>query len=233
MKLADLKKYFGDEYPAAVITDGIRMPLRWEKRFSRFYSSDKPKLSHGISRFMDGSASITASDLQQEWPGWEEDIRMDFCESCSWLHEQHDFPEMLRFIMQHGGHDHWSAIALNVASQLPRDEAFNFLVRALHSMDIGSSANVEQAIAMTKHPDADATLRSHLATLWRHPALWDNADFMNWVGFDAVTCIAHLIELGASPADFNEQARKLSEHACSGNQESCRNHLSMHYSWLK
>jgi hypothetical protein len=233
MKLADLKKHFGDEYPAAVTADGIRMPLRWEKRFSRFYSSDKPKLSCGISRFMDGSASITASELREEWPSWKEDMRIDFCQSCSWLHEQQDFSEMLRFIMQHGGPDHWSAIALNVAAKLPGDEAFNFLVHALHSADIGRAANFGQAIAETKHPDAEATLRTHLAALWRHPALWDNADFTNWVGFDATTCIAHLIELGASPADFNEQVRKLSEHACSGNRESCRNHLSKHYSWLK
>jgi hypothetical protein len=69
--------------------------------------------------------------------------------------------------------------------------------------------------------------------LWTQPGLWDNAEFINWLGFAATTCIAHLIEVGAPPADFTEHARRLSEHACSHNQESCRNFLSKHYSWLK
>src|SRR5712671_456019 len=105
--------------------DGIRLPLRRERRFSRSYHSDEKKMGSEISRFMDGSASITASELRREWTSWTEETRMDFSQSCSWLHEQPDFPEMLRFIMQHGDPDHWSGIALNVASQLPRDEAFD------------------------------------------------------------------------------------------------------------
>jgi hypothetical protein len=76
-------------------------------------------------------------------------------------------------------------------------------------------------------------LRAHLAALWSHPALWDHDDFINWVGFDATTCIAHLVELGAPSSDFTEQVRRLSEHVCSGNRDSCRNFLSKHYSWLK
>jgi hypothetical protein len=182
---------------------------------------------------MDGSASITASELQREWPGWTEDMRSDFCQSSCWLHEQVDFPEMLRFIMEHGDAKHWSGIALSVASQLPRDEAFDTLVRALRRTELRHSSNISQAIAQTKHPDAEATLRSHLATLWSHSALWDDDTFINWVGFAATTCIAHLIELGASPSDFNEQVRRLSEHVCSGNRNSCRSFLSKHYSWLK
>src|SRR5947207_11049388 len=122
-----------------------------------------------ISRFMDGSASITASELQQDWRSWREDERSDFCQSCCWLHEQSDFPEMLRFIMQHGRPEHWSGIALSVASQLPRDEAFDALVRALRSTELGQSSNVSQAIAHTKHPDSEATLRKHLAAVWSHP----------------------------------------------------------------
>lgn len=232
MKLEDLKKRFGDEYPAAVITDGIRMPLRRERKFSRSYRSDEHKMGSEISRFMDDSATITALELQREWPSWTGDVRTDFCGSCCWLHEQPDFPEMLRFIMQHGGPEHWSGIALSVASHLPCDEAFDTLARALQSTAIGKTSNVAQAIAQTKHPNADAALRDHLAVLWAHPALWDAADFLNWVGFDATTCIAHLIELGAPSADFTEQVRQLSEHVCSRNRESCRNYLSKHYSWF-
>lgn len=68
MQISDLKKQYGDEYPAAVVRDGIRVPLSHERRFSRSYHSDEHKLVSVISRFMDGSASITASQLQKEWP---------------------------------------------------------------------------------------------------------------------------------------------------------------------
>ncbi len=233
MKISDLKEQYGDEYPAAVVIDGIRLPLVRERRFSRSYHSDEHELGSEISRFMDGSASITASELQREWPGWTEDMRSDFCQSSCWLHQQSDFPEMLRFIMEQGGPEHWSGIALSVASCLPQQEAFNILVRALHRSEIGRTANLSQGIAHTKHPDAEPTLRRHLSALWQHPALWEDAEFINWVGFDATTCIAHLLDLGAPPADFAEQVRKLSEHPCSRNRQSCRGFLSKHYAWLK
>src|SRR5262249_27900218 len=147
MNESDLKKQFGDEYPAAVISDGIRYPLRRERRFSRTYQTDKQKMTIWLSRFMDGSASITASELKKEWPDWTDDIRRDFCQFCSWLHGQADFPEMLRYIMQHGEPAHWSGIALDVASQLPRDEAFDTLVRALGRAEPGRSSNIGQGIA--------------------------------------------------------------------------------------
>jgi len=231
--MSDLKKQFGDEYPAAIIMLGIRMPLRREGRFSRSYYSREHNMGSEVSRFMDGSASITASELQHEWPGWSDGTRMDFCQASRWLREQPDFPDMLRFIMQRGSPRHWSGIALSVASCLPQHEAFDILVRALHSTEIGHAANISQAIAMTKHPDAEATLRRHLAALWAHPDLWKETDFINWVGFDATTCIAHLIESGARASDFAEQVRRLSEHVCSHNRQSCRSFLSKHYSWLK
>jgi len=186
-----------------------------------------------VSRFMDGSASITLPELECEWSVWTKDERMDFCQGCCWLREQPDFPAMLRFIMQHGGPDDWSAVALSVSSCLPREEAFDVLVRALRTLDIGRTSNIAQALADSKHPEAAATLRSHLCAIWAHTAIWYKADFLNWVAFDATTCIADLIELGAEPADFASQARQLSEHVCSRNRDSCRNFLSKHYSWLK
>src|SRR5436190_4450207 len=165
MKMPDLKKRYGEEYPSAVMMGGIRLPLRRESRFSRSYQSEEHKMVSDVSRFMDGTASITASELQREWPDWTEEMKSDFCQSSCWLHEQTDFPEMLRFIMKHGGPEHWSGIALSVASQLPRDEAFDTLVRALRSTELGHSSNISQAIAHTKHPDAEAMLRRHLAAL--------------------------------------------------------------------
>ena len=234
MEPFDPKKTYGEEYPAAVMCNGIRMTLRRESRFSRSYHSDEHKTGCDESRLADGSASITALELEQDWDKWTEAMRLDFCWSCSCLAVlQADFPEMLRFIMQHGGPEHWAGIASSVALLLPRDEAFDTLVRALHNTEPGHTANISQAIAHTKHPDAEVTLRRHLAVVWEHPALWDGADFTNWVAHAATTCIAHLIELGAPPFDFTDQVRRLSEHVCSRNRESCRKRLSKHYSWLK
>jgi len=233
LKLADLKKRFGDEYPSAMTVDGNRLALRRESRFWRHYGSDDPKMVVEISRFMDGSASISAKELEHEWASWDEGTRLDFCYSCDWLRGQPDFPEILRFIMRQGGSSEWGGMALSVASELPCDEAFGLLVTAMCNTTLGEKSNLAQAIAKTKHPDAENTLRNHLAELWAHPALWDNSDSVNWVRFGATMCIAHLIELGTAPADFAAQVRQLSEHACPHTRDSCRNFLSKYYSWLK
>src|SRR5437773_6808531 len=148
MKIDELKKMFGDEYPTAVVVDGIRLPLRRERRFSRSYHSDQHKRGSIVSRFMDGSASITASELQGEWHTWSDDQRLDFCQSCCWLHEQLDYPEMLRFLMEHAGPSEWSGIASSVAVHLPREEAFDILLRALRTTEIGRTSNIGQAIAI-------------------------------------------------------------------------------------
>jgi hypothetical protein len=146
------------------------------------------------------------------------------------LRFQSDFPEMLRFVMQYGSFEHWAAIALNVAYQLPQQEAFDFLVRALHAAKgNGRVANMTQATAETKHPNAEAVLSSHLAATWAHPNLWDNANFLNPIAYDASACITRLIELGAAPADFAEQAQRLSQHVCSRNRVKCRRHFSKNY----
>jgi hypothetical protein len=100
MCLAELKRIYGEEYPAAVVHNGIRLPLHRERRFSRSYGSDEHKIWCQVSRFMDGSASITASELQREWHTWDDYERIDFCQECCWLHEQPDFADMIRFIMQ-------------------------------------------------------------------------------------------------------------------------------------
>jgi hypothetical protein len=226
----DVKKCYGEEYPAVMIKDGIRGPLHRESRFSRIYHSNERNTSYGFSRFMDGSASITAVDLERDWASWTKDLQIDFCQQCSSLFDQFDFPEMLRFVMKHGSLEHWAAIALTVAYHLPQQEAFDFLVRALRAAkDNARAANMMQAIAATKHPDAEAMLRSHLAATWANPTLWDNANSLNSVAYDASACITRLIELGALPADFAEQVQRLSQHVCSRNRVTCRRHFSKHY----
>ncbi len=225
----NFRKSFGEEYPAAVMRDGIRMALQRENRFSRHYHSKEHKTGCVISRFIDNSASITASELKREWATWPKDLQIDFCQSSHWLFNQDDFQEMLRFILHYGNSNHWSAIALNVASYLPQQEAFDALVRALHNTEIGHTSNLTQGIAKTKHPSVEAVLRKHLSLIWKHPALWDDSTFLNWVAYDATNCIFRLIEVGAPPKEFAEQVQRLSQHVCSGNRESWHSRLSKHY----
>ena len=227
-----MKSYFGDEYPAAVTINGVRMPLVSERRWTRSYATDEPKMGSEVSRFMDGSAHITFQEFASEWPTWSERERRDFCGACSWLHEQADFPDILRCIMQHGGPDDWSAIANSVGKRLPQSEAFDLLTRALHSSDLDSACNVAQGISLTKHPDAERVLRAHLAALWSHPSLWDDDEFNNWFAYGAKCCIEQLITVGARPDDFTEQVRALSAHPCAGNRDSCRRFLPKHFPWL-
>jgi hypothetical protein len=232
MNLSDLRKCYGDEYPAAVLHDGMRIALTEERRFSRVYYAKKEKIGVYISRFMDESTAMTSCQLQEEWAGWTESERNDFCNHFGWLSKQPDFPEMLRFIMEHGGPSEWSAAALGVAGGVPIDEGFEILLRALRTIDLAKSTNVVQAIAFTKHRDAKQTIHDHLELVWADPKLWDDDTFLNWLAFCATKCIAYLIQLGAPPREFEEQVRQLSKHPCSGNRDSCRQWLGKHYEWL-
>jgi hypothetical protein len=230
---------YGEEYPSAVVYQGIRMVPYLESRFSRHYRTIEEEMKTAkysgtsVSRFLDGSASMTAEQLRREWPTWTEWDRVDFCQECRWLDEQPDFADMLRFIMQHGAPDNWAAAAGSIARNLPAEEAFPFLVRALQARGDGICGNIIQGIATTKHPDAEKILRQHLQTIWEDPKLWSDDSFLNWVAKDAEACIKHLLELGAPAADFEEKVRRLSEHVCGGNRDSCRRWLSKHYSWLQ
>ena len=233
MNPKQLKQLYGPEYPTAVILDSVRMPLVKETRFSRFYENKKRKRGTMISRFMDGSAKITLVELKRIWPTLPAQERTDFSQECCWLHEQADFPRMLRFVMKHGDHGQWSAIAQNIASYLPKQEAFDFLNRALAGAKIGGGSNLGQAIGLTKHPKAVQVLRGRLKRVWNYRSLWQDDKFINWPAFEATTSIAHLLELDALPGDFEAQVRKLSRHACSGNRESSRNFLGKYYEWLR
>ena len=224
-----LRELYGDEYPAAAVVNGLRLPLVSERRFCRSYHSREHKFGTKVSRFMDGSASITNGELQLQWHTWSESDRLDFCQECGWLSPQPDFPHMLRFVMEHGGPREWPALASSVARHLPCGEAFDILVRALHSVEPGRSANLAQAVALTRHPRAESTLRRHLDSISSHPSLMDLAEFVNWIAFDATTCISHLIELGGPPSDFESLARQLARHPCPGNRDSFRNFLSKDY----
>lgn len=231
MDAEQFRRMYGDEYPNAVNMFGMRFPLKRERRFSRSFTNEQGNHTTEVSRFADGSASITLEEFRDGWPGWSDEDRMDFCGACAWLQGQAGFPDIVRSIMATGNHTHWSAIANIVPHALPSDEAFKLLAEAL-SRTPCNTANITQAIAATKHPDAEALLRSHLRDLWSKDDLWSNDPFVNWTAFDATCCIAHLLQLGVSPASFEVEARALANHVCGGNRQSCGTFLREYYSWI-
>jgi hypothetical protein len=232
MDAAMLKKLFGDEYPAVALVQDIKIPFSFETRFQRHYHSKEHKMGTTVSRFMDGSASMTATRLASEWPEMTEDERVDFCSAANWLSKQADFADMLRFVIRHGKPDEWQWMSLSIATGLPQEEAYVSLAGALEIMSVEKSINIVQGIALTKHPQAEARLRQHLGVVWKQAGLWDDDDWLNWTAYAARTCIEHLLELCVPPGDFEPQVRKLSEHICERNRDDCRRFLSKYYPWL-
>jgi hypothetical protein len=227
----EIGELYGTEYPEAVTMFDIRMPLVKERRFARFYSSQDPKVSTEVSRFSDGSASITLAELQADWSGWPETDKRDFCSACHALYERDDIADMLRFVMKNGNEENWSSVANLVSHALPMEEAFSGLKTALERTS-SMQGNLIQAIALTKHPDAAPLLREHLSLIWTRSDLWADDTFLNWTAQDAIHSIEHLIELGDNPADYEDKVRALAEHMCAGNRDSCSRWLHKYYHWI-
>jgi len=227
----ELERMYGDEYPDAVDILGSRLPLKSERRFTRFYYSDEKRLGTEVSKFQDGSSTLTYEELRTQWAKWSEEDKHDFVRACNGLYGQADYPDMVRFVMKQGDPELWSGIALQAAGFLGQEEAFDLLANALNRVD-SHTANITQAIAATRHPKAEQILRRHLEELWANPALWENDHFNNWTAFDATCCVAHLLELGIAPDELEDKARQLSKHVCKGNRDSCGTFLSKHYDWI-
>jgi len=232
LKTHELKRVYGENYPAQITREGVVFRLQQEQRFSRVFSSDDGMIIHEVSRFMDGSASITASELEREWPEWSEAIRYDFASNCGWLGERTDAPEMARFLMKNGDHEMWSAAAQFVAQVLGQEEAFQLLCEKLPRVDVVKGCNVVQAIAQTKHPQARTVLREQLAKLLLVQTLWNDNNFINWSAYALTCCLEHLMELGAKPVDFEVTVRRLAQHACVRNRELCHSRLAKYYDWM-
>jgi hypothetical protein len=224
---------FGPEYPRFLVdSDGVRLSLQREHRWSRIYRHPNKNAVHQISRFMDGSATITFDELQAEWSTWSRNDRLDFCANAAWLHGQRDFEEILRFVVREGDSDMWSAVGISVAAVIPQDEAFRLLLPCLAAADLAHTSNLVQAIARTRHPSARATLQDHFDRIAAHPGLLADDKFMNWLAFTAICTIQYLLELGADPQAFDSTVRVLSEHPCRACRESCSRFLGAKYPWL-
>jgi hypothetical protein len=223
---------YGSDYPEAVELDGVRLPLTREGRFLRSYDNKDAKIGTVVSRFMDGTAEISFTELKTSWPQWSRMERYDFTSAACWLHDHPEFADMMRFVLEEGDQDDLNAVALQVATALPADEAFERLYAILQRTPIGKSANIGQAIAHTKHPDAPDALREHLRKTLRDSRLMEPDDFLNWVTYDAICCIEHLLELGLSTSEFEDDVQRISSHPSDGTIDSLRRRLAKWYPWL-
>ncbi len=235
---ADWIKPLGEEYPAAIAIGRTRIPLAYESRFTRHYLETKPDVqSHiGISRFLDGTASITLQQLKAEWSTWSDADRADFCASMHALQNiaQEAFAEIVRFLLNNADVNKLGQVVLGLPrwQTFPPDETLRLLIGVLQRSSPGKARGVIRAIALTKHPEAEATIRQHLAGIVADPVTWVDADFFNNKALDLAYCVLGLLKLGAPPNDFVEIVRRLTEHACERNREWCRSNLAKHYRWI-
>src|SRR5947207_3386758 len=95
------------------------MTLKRETPFSRLYQADDPKFGGcNVSRYWDGSASMTAAELQRDWPTLTDEELWYFCDACCWLYTQSDFADIRRFLMLHASIYQWHNIFGLVATYL-------------------------------------------------------------------------------------------------------------------
>jgi hypothetical protein len=140
---------------------------------------------------------------------------------------------MLRLIFREGDPDDWSNVALSVVRTFSSEEGFVQLVSALDSTPIEHSANLLQAISMTRHLSASTRISEHFENLWLEPRLWDDDPSTNWFAFTATCCIQYLLRLGAPPSRFEDAVRALASHPCRSNRDTCSRYLGATYHWLQ
>jgi hypothetical protein len=229
----------GKEYPAAVTSSGIRIPLAYETRFKRHYTQRGPgwESDFDVSRFVDGSASITLPQLKEDWSTWTDADRADLCDSMHDLENigQQDFAEIVGFLLDNANPAMLGPVVLHlpVTQTFPPDETFQILLEVLQRSNPGHAADVIRAMGKSHHSDAEATIRRHLRLVVADAAAWADANHYNTIALDAAYCIFSLLELGAPAVDFVDIVRRLSEHACGKTREWCRRNFSKHYAWLR
>lgn len=182
-----------------------------ETRWSREFQSPDKRECFLDSRFRDGSASITLSELRRDWATWTDHEKADF--SQSFVHYQgRRRCQILRFLMRNGNHSVWSAIAASVASSLPINESLPFLRECCKSSETGCSANYYQALWLTGSPEAVGVLWTALDRIWASPDLMTPDSFCNFTAFDAIWCIDALIRLGDPLDSLRDPYEKLKMH---------------------
>ena len=118
-----------------------------------------------MSRFMDGSASITMEELSACWDTWPYGEKLDFCNALAWM-EEPPLSDVLRFVMKNGDEMLWrQAVALEIAVHLPASESVPFLLAACENSELGQGNNFFQALAHTDYENRLSVLRDRLEQL--------------------------------------------------------------------
>jgi len=231
MDEVDLKRHYGGDYPRVVVVLGVRCPLVREGRFVRTYADPNSNLSPRISRFQDGSATMTAWQLQREWDFWDDELKREFSEAFQHLRDQDDFPDMVRFLIRTRVGIAQGTIAVMAAQVLPPDEAFALLTDAMGKAD-SLFATIAQALVMTRHPRTRNVLARWLDRLSDHPLLWspDPTEFMT--AYDVICIIGFLCQIGEDPAQYAGQVRHLRTHPNQMIRDTLVLRLRPYFPWL-
>jgi hypothetical protein len=206
-----------------IYLDGQNLTLVRETRWLRHYKGGRFG-SLVDSRFRDGSAAITLTELAEQWPDWNGSERQDFC--LAFMHG--DVPErrdILRYLIRNGDSSHHATIALPIAIHLLSEESFPILKQWCETAPIGKGANFFQAMGMTKSADAAEVLQRCLARVWASPDLMDTSDFCNWTAFDAICCMAALLHMGVDPESLRPQFEQLKTHPFSRTRTQAEQHI--------
>jgi hypothetical protein len=208
--------------------DKSKMKLRRETRWHREYETQEPGHFFVESKFRDGSVTITLPELKEQWGGWSDWERIDFCQELCQAGCP-DLPDVLRFIMANGEPQHWSGIALDIVHHLPADEAITFLFDAYAKSDSGGAGNIIQALSKSGAPEAHKILRKHLQRLWQDPGLFTEEEHINTVAADAAHCLEHLLNLGEPAEEFRDHYEALLRHPTQSNRQIAQNFLTRHF----
>lgn len=217
----------GPHYPRYLGTGRTRKPLIGEHRWSRSFGTREDTTI--VSRFEDGSASATYDDVASGWATWTEFDRLDFCQYCSWLQGQGDFPDILRFIAAHGVPSEWGAVASLVARSLPAEEAFAMLEKMFEASVVGTRTNLVQAVGLVEHTKSLALVVADVRALEPLEATWHPEDVVNGHASELICAVHAALKLGASPADYTDLVRRLASHPSPANAAAARRQLGATY----
>jgi hypothetical protein len=220
-------RYLGPHYPSYLGSGSSRKPLIRERRWSRHFGTRKSVAV--VSRFEDGSASITYDELCTGWATWSRYDRIDFCQNCTWLRGQHDLPDILGFIAANGDPYEWSGVALSIAYTLPTEEAFATLEGMFEASVIGTRSNLVQAIGILEHASSLELIVADIRALAPLEATWHPDDFVNWHASELICAVQSALDLGANVADYTDLVGRLASHPCPANAAEARRDLCHHY----
>jgi hypothetical protein len=202
----------GDEYPRAVNVQGMRMPLARESRFLRVYRDDVHGAAMEVSRFMDGTATMTPSVLDAEWTGWDEELQVELCKGLWWVDAEDDREEMLRFVMRRGNPRHWSAVAPSVACYLEDEEAFALLWKAVEDSGGIVSGMVKGLLGLA--PETPYSMIMRILDRWlQNPLIWSQEEAGIALANDALKAFGHLRrDPCAMTSGIEKKMRELGKH---------------------